>query len=156
MGILVFPVILLSRTISQGCDVLSHVSGRTKRTNPIWICIWFGHTSFAIFPYWYCIFVSVRTQRTNLIWFCIWFGDPKHLHRSQPCRSPCGVWSHFSPLFGFVSERERRGSSALSPQECQTDGLCSSLPASLRENAATVTLHVYKNAGCLSSKFVLQ
>ena len=34
----------------QGCDVSSRVSGRTKRTNPIWICIWFGDTKFAIFP----------------------------------------------------------------------------------------------------------
>ena len=32
------------------CDVSSHLSGRTKRTNPIWICIWFGDTQFAIFP----------------------------------------------------------------------------------------------------------
>ena len=35
---------------SQGCDVSSHVSGRTKRTNPIWICIWLRDTKFAIFP----------------------------------------------------------------------------------------------------------
>ena len=34
---------------SQGCDVWSHVSGLTKRTNPIWICIWFGDTKFTIF-----------------------------------------------------------------------------------------------------------
>ena len=34
----------------QGCDVSSCVSGRTKRINPIWICIWFGDTKFAIFP----------------------------------------------------------------------------------------------------------
>ena len=26
---------------SQGCDVMSCVSGRTKRTNLIWFCIWF-------------------------------------------------------------------------------------------------------------------
>ena len=55
----------------QGCNVSSRVSGRTKRANPIWICICFGDTKFAIFPLWY------RTSRTNLIWFCIWFGDPK-------------------------------------------------------------------------------
>ena len=72
-------------TYVQGCDALSHVSGRTKRTNPIWICIWFGYTKFAFSPKWYHIFVSVRTKRTNLIWFCIWFGDPKYLFRSQPC-----------------------------------------------------------------------
>ena len=35
---------------SQGCDISSRVSCRTKRTNPIWICIWFGDTKFAIFP----------------------------------------------------------------------------------------------------------
>ena len=33
----------------QGWDVSSHVSVRTKRTNTIWICIWFGNTKFAIF-----------------------------------------------------------------------------------------------------------
>ena len=40
----------MKHTEAQGCDVLSRVSGRTKRTNPIWICIWFGNTKFAIFP----------------------------------------------------------------------------------------------------------
>ena len=34
----------------QVCDILSRVSDRTKRTNPIWSCIWFGNTKFAIFP----------------------------------------------------------------------------------------------------------
>ena len=62
-----------SYTDIQGCDVSSSVSGRTKRTNLIGICILFGDTKFSIFPWWYCIFVSVRTRRTNLIWFCIWF-----------------------------------------------------------------------------------
>ena len=28
----------------QGWDISSRVSGRTKRTNPIWFCIWFGDT----------------------------------------------------------------------------------------------------------------
>ena len=37
-------------TWMQGCDVSSRVSGQTKRTNLIWICIWFGDTTFAIFP----------------------------------------------------------------------------------------------------------
>ena len=37
-------------TIMQGCDLSSHVLVRTKRTNPIWICIWFGDTKFATFP----------------------------------------------------------------------------------------------------------
>ena len=29
-------------------DVSSRISCRTKRTNPIWFCIWFGDTKFAI------------------------------------------------------------------------------------------------------------
>ena len=74
------------------------VSGRTKRTNPIWIGIWFGDTKFAIFPQWYHIFVSVRTKRINLIWFCIWFGDPKYLYRSQPCSCPFGPLRKHSGL----------------------------------------------------------
>ena len=37
-------------SISQGCDVSWYVMGQTKRTNQIWICIWFGDTKFAIFP----------------------------------------------------------------------------------------------------------
>ena len=52
----------------------------------------------AIFPQWYCIFVSVRTQRTNLIWFCIWFGDPKYLYLSQPCQSPFIVYLRLALL----------------------------------------------------------
>ena len=68
----------------KGCDVLSRVSCRTKRTNPIWFCMWFGDTQFAIFPWWYHIFVSGRTKRTDLVWFCIWFGDTKYLYRSLP------------------------------------------------------------------------
>ena len=72
-------------TLLQGCDVSSRVSGQTKRTNLIWICIWFGDTTFAIFPSWYRIFVLARTKRTNLIWFCIWFGDTESLYQSQPC-----------------------------------------------------------------------
>ena len=28
----------------------SRLSGQTKRTNPIWICIWFGDTKIANFP----------------------------------------------------------------------------------------------------------
>ena len=50
----------------QGCDISSRESCRTKRTNPIGICIWFGYTKFAIFPWWYCIFVSGRTKRFTL------------------------------------------------------------------------------------------
>ena len=75
---------LIIESLFQGCDVSSRVSGRSKRTNPIWICIWFGETKFAIFPQWYHIFVLDRTKRTNLIWFCIWFGEPKQLYWSQP------------------------------------------------------------------------
>ena len=89
----------------QGCDVSSRISGQTKRTNPIWICIWFGDTKFAIFPEWYRIFVSVRTKRTNLIWFFIWFGDPKYLYRSQPWRDPMLLPSFPPSSFCFRPER---------------------------------------------------
>ena len=68
----------------QGCDVSSRVSCRIKRTNLIWICIWFRDTKFAIFPYWHCILVWVRTKRTNLLPTLVLY----LVRRSKICQFP--------------------------------------------------------------------
>ena len=51
--------------LCQGCTVSSHVSVRTKRTIPIWICIGFGYTKichFLIMVSYLCIGQNQKNQ----------------------------------------------------------------------------------------------
>ena len=53
----------------QGCDVSSRVSGRPKRTNPIWICILFCHFPIVVSYLYICQNPKIKP---NLVVYLVW------------------------------------------------------------------------------------